>query len=416
MLTKLIQRANPLALMAVLGAGFLIVIATQVHAIAMLDGTEPAPIETDGEVNIVPATLTLDDVEILSTEMPVEEVVPSTPNNANRVISLTAVPPRVGDDFSLVLQPGQTTQVALEVRNPSDEAITIQSFARDFIIGDDGETPLPVENVDISNRWSLASWLTITPNAAVIEPRQSVSIVVTISVPEDAMAGGRYAMVLHRPALSESGGATTGSQVSAQVGSLFYVIVEGDITEDAFITDFEFTRFSETGPVDFSFNFQNESSTHIRPEITITIKNIFGQVREEIVLEQRNIFPGTGRSYEGVWENRWGFGPYRAEITASYGRQTVRTATATTTFWIVPFRIIAIVIIVIVMIVAIMQGTKRKYKKMYENEEVKVRKLDEKLRKSREANRQANLTNNENNENSDIARNEFAEEDEINRE
>jgi hypothetical protein len=279
------------------------------------------------------------------------------------------------------VRPGETTQIVLEVRNPTNSPIAIQSIARDFIIADDGETPLPIDEVNVSNRWSLASWLTITPNNTVIEARRTANVLVTIQVPEDALPGGRYAMVLHRPAAGNSATGVTGASVSTQVGTLLYVVVDGEIAENAYIDNFAFTKFSEFGPVDFSFDFNNESSMHLRPEITMVIKNIFGRVSGNIALDRKNVFPGTPRSFDGTWDKVWGFGPYKAELTAVYGRENSRSTTVLTSFWIIPVRLIIAILVVLAIIIAIIINIKRKYAKMLQVEANKVKKLDEKLKK-----------------------------------
>jgi hypothetical protein len=311
-----------------------------------------------------------------------QPVTTAQPVSGNAPVALTAVPPRYGDDYSLSLKPGQSTQIVLEVRNPTNEAVAVQSTVKDFIIGEDGETPVPVDETEVSNRWSLASWLAVTPNNAVVEPRKSASILVTIAVPQDAMPGGHYAMVLHKPVVGEMQGQTTGAQVSTQVGTLLYVVVEGELQESAHIKDFAFTPFSEFGPVPFSFDFDNQSSMHVRTQIEIVIKNFFGKETDRLTVEQKNVFPGSVRHYEGLWNKVWGLGPYKAEVIATYGKAESLQTTMLHTFWIVPVRVIVAVLVLILIIVLIMKRTKRKYAKMLELEENKVKKLDEKLRQA----------------------------------
>lgn len=307
--------------------------------------------------------------------------VPTALDQSN-VVALTAVPPRYGDDYSLVLQPGQTTQIVLEVRNPTSSPVAIQSIAKDFIIAEDGETPLPVDETNVSNRWSLASWLTITPNNTVIEARKTANVLVTVQAPSDALPGGHYAMVLHRPAAGNNANGVTGATISTQVGTLLYVVIDGAMNESAYIDNFQFDKFSEYGPVDFSFDFNNESSMHVRPEITMVIKNLFGRTSGQIVLDQKNVFPGAPRSYAGAWDKVWGFGPYTAELTATYGRENLSVTSATASFWILPVRLILAILIVILIIIVIIVSIKRKYDKMLQVEANKVKKLDEKLKKA----------------------------------
>lgn len=297
-------------------------------------------------------------------------------------VTLTAVPPRLGDDYSLVVKPGETVQTAIEVRNPSDYPATVETFARDFIIGEDGETPIAVED-EVSSKWSLAQWVTLTPTSTVLKPRGSATILVTIQVPADALPGGRYAMVLHKPATGAVSGETTGAQVTAQVGTLLYVVVDGATTEDAKIADFKFAPFSEFGPVDYSLKVQNNSTLHIRPELKVVVKNMFGKEVATLEPDQKNIFPDSEREYQGEWDVRWAFGRYTAVAEGVYGAASDKTLVAETSFWIVPVRAILAIVLVIVLIVLIVVTTKKKYQKMLDLEAEKVKKLDEKLQQAR---------------------------------
>lgn len=300
-------------------------------------------------------------------------------NNSPNEITLTAVPPRLGDDYSLVVKPGENLQTAIEVRNPSDYPATVETFARDFIIGEDGETPIAVED-DVSSKWSLAQWITVTPNNVVLKARGSATILVNIEVPANALPGGRYAMILHKPVTGVENGETTGAKVTAQVGTLLYVLVDGPITESAEIKSFNFDKFKEFGPVNYKFSIENDSSLHIRPTAVIKVKNILGKEVANLTADEKNIFPDSKREFAGQWNTHWGFGRYTAVLTGTYGTNLEKTLTAETSFWIIPVRAVLAVILVIVLIVLIIMTTKRKYRKMLEMETEKVRKLDEKLK------------------------------------
>ena len=305
--------------------------------------------------------------------------------NKNRTgeITLTAVPPRLGDDYSLVVKPGENLQTAIEVRNPSDFPATVETFARDFIIGEDGETPIAVED-DVSSKWSLAKWITVTPNNVVLKARGSATILVNIEVPTDALPGGRYAMILHKPVTGVESGETTGAKVTAQVGTLLYVLVDGPITESAGIKSFGFTKFNEFGPVDYKFAVENNSSLHIRPSATIKIKNMLGKEMATVTTDQKNIFPASSREFAGQWDTHWGFGRYTAVLTGMYGTNMDKSLAAETSFWIIPVRAVLAVILLIVLIVLIIMTTKRKYKKMLDLEAEKIRRLDEKLKNAQQ--------------------------------
>jgi hypothetical protein len=267
---------------------------------------------------------------------------------------LTAIPTRVGEDNSLLLKPGERKQVQVRVINTSDQTLTIHTSALDFIVDENGTVPVPVDNSDATNnRWSLASWLVLTPSEQVLSPRETGVVTVVIEVPEDALPGGHYAMVVHKPSFgkTEGTGNSAASGINQMLGTLLYVTVEGVIHEEAYVTNFTFPEFSEYGPVPYSFTVDNRSDIHITPQIGITIKNLFGKTVEAIPLESKNIFPFSTRSYEGQWNKIWGFGPYTATLTMSYGTQG-QVIVSYTRFWLLPVRIILAVVVVILTLIA----------------------------------------------------------------
>ncbi len=294
---------------------------------------------------------------ILSSQVSAQE---AAELSAATEVTLTAIPPRLGDDGSLLLKPGEKTQVQLQVKNTSARAVRIQSQISDFIIGDDGETPLPVSDA-VSNRWSLASWMMIAPNSQTIGPNQTVGLTALIEVPSDALPGGHYAMITHEPTTEtgeslvvqtqQTADPDSASAISQKVGTLVYLTVDGPINEEAYVRNFQFRNFSEYGPVPFSFLVENQSDIHIRPQIGIDIYNVFGQKVDSISLETKNVFPFMNRQFEGTWNRIWGWGYYRAQLTMSFGAQG-SVVLANTNFWLIPLKLLLAVLITLLTVIA----------------------------------------------------------------
>ncbi len=275
-------------------------------------------------------------------------------------ISLTAIPPRVGDEGEIKIKPGEKFQTTVRILNTSDVELDVESFVQDFIIDVDGKTPVPVRE-SVENRWSLASWVVLTPSHQVIAPKKTVSLSVLIDVPKDARPGGHYAMILHKPNLGgREPGEQSSSGVNQQVGSLLYVNVDGPIDELAFIRGFAFKpNFAEYGPVDFSYSVDNQSDVHIRPAGTLQITDIFHRKVGQVEIESQNVFPGAQRAFAGTWPVKWGFGPYTALLTVTYGEQG-QLATASTVVWLFPISIIITILVVLLTIITAIFIIKRR--------------------------------------------------------
>lgn len=272
--------------------------------------------------------------------------------------SLTAIPPRLGENFSLKIKPGEKIQTSVRVRNGSSQAMTVQSLAQDFIVDLGGETPIAI-NDQVSNRWSLASWLMLTPSVQVVQPGEIAIVNVIIEAPDDALPGGHYAMITHQPnfggsEISSDFSLTPKSAANLQqrVGTLLYVMVDGPINEAAFIRELNFPKFTEYGPVPFTFTVDNQSDIHISPQIGVEIYNLLGRKIETIELKSKNVFPFISRGFEGQWDRIWGFGPYTAKVVMSYGT-TGQIAIAKTSFWLLPITLLMAILIIILVIIAV---------------------------------------------------------------
>lgn len=303
-------------------------------------------------------------------------------NSPQEEVALTAIPPRLGDDGSISAKPGEKLQVQVRVKNISKSPIKITTSSHDFILSEDGQTPIAITD-SVSNRWSLSNWLTVTPTQTIINSNQTVGMNVLIEVPNDALPGGHYAMIVHEPDYSTSSDQSTqkndsASVVSQRVGSLLYLVVEGPINEEAYIRDFTLPEFSEYGPVPFSFTVENNSDIHITPQMSIEIFNLFNQKVDEIAIESKNIFPLTAREFSGQWERIWGFGMYKAKLTMSFGSQGALVL-AHKTFWLLPVRILLAIITLLVTVILLALAIKKHIAHRKSIESKRIEELEQEL-------------------------------------
>jgi hypothetical protein len=304
------------------------------------------------------------------------------------VQELTAIPPRHGEDNSLTIKPGERKQFTIRVQNSSNQAVTINSLAQDFIV-QDGETPIPVApDEELSNRWSLASWMTIVPNEQLVLSGQTVGINVLIEAPADALPGGHYAMILHQPNAGDTTKKTTektvatetsASAVSQKVGTLVYLVVEGPINYEAFTRGFSAPKFTEFGPIPFSFTMDNRSDVHLRPQAKIEVSDVFNRTIETIPVETKNVFPFSSRLFDTEWQQTWGWGYYNAKLTVSFGNQG-QLITDTIGFWFFPVKIVIAALIGLLTLVATGISVRRHLLHRNSDEQKRIALLEEKLR------------------------------------
>jgi hypothetical protein len=276
---------------------------------------------------------------------------------AETSIGLSAIPPRL----EVTVKADDVISQTIKVRNESNEERTITTDIRDFIVTDNIGTPTILNEVDDStNRWAASSWIQVSPSSVKLKPGETKNLTLTILPPKNALPGGHYAMIVHHPSKTASLD-STGASIQANVGTLVYITIPGDIKQNAIVQKFSAPSFSEFGPVDFSTTIKNSSDIHIQPVGAITIKNWFGGKTAQINLEPTNIFPYTTRDFQNTLNKKWLFGRYSANLQAVYGTAG-GLITATLFFWVIPWRLLILVTAAIAIIVTIIIITKNRPK------------------------------------------------------
>ncbi|MBP7876204.1 hypothetical protein KA012_04385 [Candidatus Woesebacteria bacterium] len=334
------------------------------------------------DANIAPAP----EATLLS-EPVAEPVAAPTPepliltSEADSAIKLTATPIRAGDDGSLLLKAGEKKQITLKVYNNSKMPMKIRSVVEDFVIGEDGASPQPVEESEADNRWSLKQWVTLVPNSQTIPAEGTGVVSVLIEVPADALPGGHYAMVMHQPDLGNTTptGEAKNTAINQRVGTLLYVVVDGPMIEEAFIRELNIPGFQELGPVPYSFTIDNDSDTHIQPKLTFNVYNIWGKRIYSDSVPSKNIFPKDSRSFnDGTWDRVWGFGRYKGEIVAVYGSQSA-TKILSTFFWLFPLKLALAAGAGIIALIGMIISVRRHLIHRSQDQSKRVRELEEKV-------------------------------------
>ncbi|PWU22795.1 hypothetical protein C5B42_05100 [Candidatus Cerribacteria bacterium 'Amazon FNV 2010 28 9'] len=293
-------------------------------------------------------------------------------------VSTTAIPTRL----EVSANPGDVIQKTIKVHNETDQTEFFETTAEDFIVQTDGKTPIPVTE-QISARYSLASWITVSPTRFTLPAHQTQTLDVLIQVPKNALPGGHYAMILHAP---PSGGLVgndallpqSDSSVAPKVGTLVYLTVNGPIHEEAFIKNVTAPNVNEFGPVAIKYDVENRSDVHISPEATITVTDMLGHTVDKINVESKNIFPFTSRDFEATYNHYWGLGRYTANISVPYGSHG-NVTNSSISFWIIPYRIIAGIAVIIAALLAITIAIRRHLLHRHDDKSKEIELLKERI-------------------------------------
>jgi hypothetical protein len=249
--------------------------------------------------------------------------------------------------FQMSAAPGQSWQSSVRVINSNSFPLTVYAEPVNFAPqGELGQGKfLPVFET-VTEGTTLAEWITLDSQAAhVIPAEQSYEIPFTVTVPESAPPGGHFAAILigTRPP-AESGQLAV--QTSQVVTSLFFVRLEGEVTESGTIRTFSVAdRVVSTPAAEFSVRFENTGNVHLQPQGHITIYNMWGKERGQIPINTQthfgNVLPRSVRNFSFTWEGEPSFsdiGRYRAEVALAYGQDVRKFQNMETDFWVIPLR------------------------------------------------------------------------------
>lgn len=291
------------------------------------------------------------------------------PSVASANNSIIAIPPRL----DLLTDPGKTVTATLKIHNDFDiqELFTID--VQDFVVIDNIGTPIPVNASN--NRWALRKWIT-APDVIPVDAHATQTLSISIKVPMNALPGGHYAMITYQPHGDINPGElkSTGNLIAQRVGTLIYLQVSGAINEKASVIQFKIPKFQEQGPVEIAGLVENNSDIHVNPQGSITIFNPLNTKVAELPLEIGNIFPEASRGFTTNWNQKWGWGRYRADLNLAYGN-TGGLIAATVFFWLFPIRLVIYSLIGIISILAILILLGKRNKKHQEFLEHEVEQL-----------------------------------------
>ncbi len=278
---------------------------------------------------------------------------PAAPNPANNGQALEIAPPLV----YLTVNPGQTVNTHILIRDVSNGDLIVTGQVNDFVA--DGETGTPKVLLDnnTDNPYTLRGWVAPLPQLLLI-PHQIKTLPVTLHIPANASPGGHYGVIRFTatpPSLQGSG-----VSLSASLGALVLLTVNGKITEKLSVQQFSVNHNGKTGtmfasgPLKFVEVLKNTGNIHSQPTGQVTVTDMFGKKLATLIVNQPpgNILPASSRKFSQsldstVLGKKKLFGRYTAKLNLTYGTNK-KTLTSSLSFWIIPYRLIGTLIVVLI--------------------------------------------------------------------
>ena len=265
---------------------------------------------------------------------------------------------KVFDDFvlgpgklELQLLPGQTKTVYINISNRMAETKRFEIDVEDI----SGSTDINESVVllgDDRGPYTLKDYISVPKYKFDLEPNLRVTIPVTVSVPKDAEAGGKYGSVLVKTVTTEADpgsedGAAPRSAIISRIGSLIFVTVPGETEIAGELKSFSTLnnkKWYEKGPIEFQILYENEGSLHLNPYGEIRISNVLGEDVGFVELKPWFALPQSLRSREISWNRDLLFGRYTATLNLNRGYDDIIDE-AQISFWVIPWKIVATIFV-----------------------------------------------------------------------
>ena len=266
-------------------------------------------------------------------------------------------------------EPGKTYTLKIKVTNVTVTKLTYTTEINDFTSQGEAGSPRVLIDSTLPASASVTGWISAL-SGFTLDTRQSRTIEAAVSVPANAEPGGHYGVIRfsgRAPTLEDSG-----VGLSASAGMLVLIRVAGDITESASIAEFfaakdgKQTSLFETAPIQFVTRIKNDGNIHVKPVGNIEVIDMFGNlVATESVNgdTKSNVLPNSIRRFETTLQpDGWMIGAYTANLTLGYGT-TGQALTKTVSFWVIPYKLLAVIIVALITLVFIASRLIKVYNK-----------------------------------------------------
>jgi hypothetical protein len=233
-----------------------------------------------------------------------------------------AITPSINE---LTVASGKKTVKDILVKNDTANLLTVSIFTQDFYTsGSNGELRFYSQS---NATFDPSSWFSTPYTFVSIEPFSHKEVPVTINIPYNAEPGGYYVAEFFQQQNTYASGQAL--NVSAKIGSLFFLTVPGDIQTKANISGVSLIDHSRiklpggiigSSNISFEVNVKNSGNVHASPNGVVKIYNLFGALVDTSTLEQHIILPNTTRVMQGSWSNKNNIliGTYHATAEITY--------------------------------------------------------------------------------------------------
>lgn len=262
----------------------------------------------------------------------------------------------------LVVAPGDKGESVLTLENDTSLPLHIDVSFED--VGPNVQTSPTDEPVKLlgthGGEYALRDLLSTPTSSFDLLSGKEVRVPVTIRIPKDTEAGGRYGSVVFRfrPVTPSGAPQSANIAIESRVATLFFVRVSGEVKESGRLVAFDVFNKARSvptptaeEPLRFQVAYENTGNIHLDPYGRVTITSFFGK-EKVIPIDPWIVLPGAVRMRELSVSDDLPIGHYRAhiELNRGYGDIIDEQEVA---FWVLPRAEETLFFVVIVLALAL---------------------------------------------------------------
>jgi len=239
--------------------------------------------------------------------------------------------------YEINVEAGQSSRGEVSVVNETEEDFFAEPSLSVFVANTEEGAPVYAQDDEFVE--DILSWVDIPKEPIFVPAGQSVDVVYTVNVPDNAEGGGRYLLVGYKPVKNAE---NVPISVNVRAASVLIITVDGDVNPSGEVTRFSLPEpLLGDEPLRFQVFFKNTGNIHVKPSGWASLENLetgkklekvasyndlyTGEliVSDELPINLRfgNVLPESSRIFRTEWMNNVANGKYRATLNIEYDKR-----------------------------------------------------------------------------------------------
>lgn len=244
----------------------------------------------------------------------------------------------------LTLLPGESKTILLTLQNGTPSPLLVDVSFEDIAASmQSSSVDDPIKLLGAEKGAHSLKDLIVTPKQHFdLLSNNEAQVPVTITVPKDALPGGRYGSVVFSFAPNQKNGTSPATvALKSRLAATIYLRIGGSVKEEGAVIAFGLFNETKTVPLPsasrplrFQVSFENKGDVHLDPYGQLSVSGIFGG-EHVVTVDPWVVLPGAVRMREIDVLDELSPGYYTARLDLNRGYQDI-VDTKAVTFYVLP--------------------------------------------------------------------------------